>query len=109
MAGSSSSPESTRVFSREQQHPQYATDRQLLNELMQQAQEQPPSDWVLVEVARLRIRYQGFPGARDLQRDLDQILQQWGMSEEELFAQTRAIHERGQVYNRSFSKRDDWA
>ncbi|MCJ2541539.1 DUF3288 family protein [Thermostichus vulcanus] len=109
MAGSSSSPESNRAASREQQHPQYATDRDLLNQLLEQAQAQPRSDWVLAEVARLRIRYQGFPGARDLQRDLDQILQQWGMSEEELFVQTRAIHERGQVYDRSFSKRDDWA
>ncbi|MEN9229999.1 MAG: DUF3288 family protein [Thermostichus sp. DG02_5_bins_236] len=109
MAGSSSSPENTRAASREQQHPQYATDRDLLNQLLEQAQVQPRSERVLAEVARLRIRYQGFPGARDIQRDLNGILQQWGMSEEELFAQTRAIHERGQVYDRSFSKRDDWA
>jgi hypothetical protein len=81
----------------------------VLDELMVQAQERPLSDWVLAEVARLRIRYHGFPGAWDLQRDLDQILEQWGMSEEELFAQTRQIHARGQVYDRSFSTRDDWA
>ncbi len=46
---------------REQQHPQYATDRAVLDELMVQAQERPLSEWVLAEVARLRIRYQGFP------------------------------------------------
>ncbi|MFS8866798.1 DUF3288 family protein [Synechococcus sp. H65.1] len=93
-------------FSRgEQQHPQYHTDRALLNELMAN----PPSDWALAEVARLRIRYCGFPGAWDLQRDLDQILEQWGLSEEELFARTRQIHARGQVYGHSFSTRDDWA
>ncbi|MDT7946384.1 MAG: DUF3288 family protein [Cyanobacteriota bacterium PSP.bin.10] len=94
---------------REQQHPQYATDRAVLDELMVQAQERPLSEWVLAEVARLRIRYHGFPGAWDLQRDLDQILEQWGLSEEELFARTRQIHARGQVYDRSFSTRDDWA
>ncbi len=109
MAASSSSPERDSTSLRDQQHPQYATDRALLDQVMAQAQENPPSDWVLAEVARLRIRYQGFPGARDLQQDLDQILEQWGMSEEDLFAQTRKIHERGQVYDRSFSKRDDWA
>ncbi len=105
MAGSPTNSSSRR----EQQHPQYDTDRALLNELMAQIQEGPPSDWVLAEVARLRIRYQGFPGAWDLQRDLNQILEQWGLSEEELFARTRQIHARGQVYDRSFSTRDDWA
>jgi hypothetical protein len=105
MAGSPTNSSSRR----EQQHPQYDTDRALLNELIAQVQESPPSDWVLAEVARLRIRYHGFPGAWDLQRDLDQILEQWGLSEEELFARTRQIHARGQVYGRSFSTRDDWA
>lgn len=105
MAGSPTNSSSRR----EQQHPQYDTDRALLNELMAQVQESPPSDWVLAEVARLRIRYHGFPGAWDLQRDLDQILEQWGLSEEELFARTCQIHARGQVYGRSFSTRDDWA
>ncbi len=105
MAGSPTNSSSRR----EQQHPQYDTDRALLNELMAQAQENSPSDWLLAEVARLRIRYQGFPGAWDLQRDLDQILEQWRLSEEELFARTRQIHAHGQVYDRSFSTRDDWA
>lgn len=109
MAASGSASGNSSTSPRDQQHPQYATDRDLLNQVMARVQEQPRSDWVLAEVARLRIRYQGFPGARDLQRDLDEILQQWGLSEEELFAQTRKIHERGQVYDRSFSKRDDWA
>ncbi len=107
MTSSGSASESSSTPLREQQHPQYATDRETLNQLLEQVQ--TPSDWVLAEVARLRIRYQGFPGARDIQRDLDWILQQWGMSEEDLFARTRAIHAQGQVYNRSFSTRDDWA
>jgi hypothetical protein len=103
MTGSSANGSSRR----EQQHPQYHIDRALLNELM--AQEDPPSDWALAEVARLRIRYHGFPGAWDLQRDLDQILERWGLSEEKLFTRTRQIHALGQVYNRSFTTRDDWA
>jgi hypothetical protein len=93
----------------DQQHPQYSKDRDLLNRLLQDAQQKPTPELVLAEVARLRIRYMGFPGARDIQQDLDALLQQWQMSEEELFAQTRRIHRRKDLYQESFSKRDDWA
>ncbi|MDX2273117.1 MAG: DUF3288 family protein [Cyanobacteriota bacterium] len=93
----------------DQQHPQYHKDRELLNRLMADAQADPLPDLVLVEVARLRIRYMGFPGARDIQQDLDQLLQRFQMSEEELFAQTRRIHQHKTIYQGSFSKRDDWA
>jgi len=91
------------------QHPQYGPDRQVLNQLLAQAKQTPFSDLVLAEVARLRIRYMGFPGARDIQADLDQALQMWGLTEAELFQRTRAIHARGGVYRETFSKRDDWA
>lgn len=91
------------------QHPQYAKDRELLNRLIQDASQVPLPDLVLVEVARLRIRYRGFPGASDIQQDLDSLIQQWRMTEAELFAQTRRIHQRKDVYQASFSKRDDWA
>ncbi|MEN9205160.1 MAG: DUF3288 family protein [Thermostichales cyanobacterium DRC_bins_46] len=91
------------------QHPQYAPDRQLLNQLLTQVHRDPVPELVVVEIARLRIRYMGFPGARDIQRDLDQVLQTWGITEAELFRRSRAIHAQGRVYQETFSKRDDWA
>jgi hypothetical protein len=91
------------------QHPQYAKDRQLLSELLTRIEEQPVADWVLAEIARLRIRYMGFPGARDMQQDLNSTLERWQMSEAELFTRTRLIHQRLDVYRESFSNRDDWA
>ncbi len=93
----------------DQQHPQYARDRDLLNQLMQGARQRPIPDRILAEVARLRIRYMGFPGAHDLQQDLDWILEEWTLTEEALFTKTRAIHSRKDVYEDSFSQRDDWA
>jgi len=96
-------------MSQDYQHPQYGPDRQLLNQLLTQVKQKPVPDLVLVEIARLRIRYMGFPGARDIQADLDQALHLWGMTEAELFRRTRAIHAQGGVYQETFSKRDDWA
>lgn len=91
--------------SNDQQHPLWSKDRQALNSLI----DADPTDYNLVELARLRIRYRGFPGARDIQTDLDQVLQQWKLTEAELFSQTRAIHEAAQVYKGRGSKRDDWS
>ncbi|GAB4214607.1 MAG: hypothetical protein OHK0012_13010 [Synechococcales cyanobacterium] len=93
----------------EYHHPQYNRDRQILNQLVSQAAQNPVPPLVLLEIARLRIRYMGFLGAHDIQKDLDQVLQRWGLTEAELFAQTRALHQQGQVYQETFSKRDDWA
>lgn len=90
----------------EQKHPQYSKDRTLLTSIIKDG---TPSDLNLVEVARLRIRYTGFPGARDIQQDLDRMLQTWNLSEELLFTKTRHIHQLAQVYQESFSNRDDWA
>ncbi len=90
-------------------HPQYSKDRALLNQLIQDAKRRPVPDLVLAEIARLRIRYMGFPGVRDIQQDLDTLLDEIGLTESALFAQTREIHKRKTVYQESFSKRDDWA
>ncbi len=53
--------------SKDQQHPLHNRDRPTIDILL--AQE--PTDYNLAELARLKIRYQGFPGARDIQQDLD--------------------------------------
>lgn len=90
---------------KDQQHPLWSRDRQVINTLL----EAEATDYNLVELARLRVRYKGFPGARDIQADLDKALTQWQLSEAELFAQTRAIHAAAQVYKGRSSQRDDWS
>jgi hypothetical protein len=91
---------------KEQRHPQYTKDRQILNELLSQSQ---PSNRNYADLARLIIRYQGFIGARDIQADLLKVLQSWQLSQEELFAKTRAIHAVGKVYMAQDEGQDDWA
>ncbi|OCQ94275.1 hypothetical protein BCD64_05785 [Nostoc sp. MBR 210] len=91
--------------SKDQQHPLYNRDRPFIDILL--AQE--ATDYHLAELARLRIRYQGFPGARDIQKDLDKVLQQWGLTEAELFAKTRQIHDVGGIYkSRGKKEEQDW-
>ncbi|WP_371820480.1 DUF3288 family protein [Synechococcus sp. NB0720_010] len=50
-----------------------------------------PADADLVELGRLLMRYEGFPGALDLQEDLQKTLRLWGLSREQLHQRTRAI------------------
>ncbi len=89
----------------DQHHPQYFADRQLVNDLLAGH----PTDRNLADLARLLIRYQGFPGARDIQADLQKLLHTWNHSEESLFAYTRSLHQRERVYNTQQDGRDDWA
>ncbi|BAB73661.1 DUF3288 family protein [Anabaena sp. FACHB-709] len=91
--------------SKDQQHPLYNRDRPFIDILLTQE----ATDHNLAELARLKIRYQGFPGARDIQSDLNKVLQQWGLTEAELFEKTRQIHQIGGIY-KSRGKRDeqDW-
>lgn len=92
----------------EQQHPQARTDRGIVNTLLVEE----PTQINLVELARLRIRYRGFPGARDIQADLDRVLQNWQLTEDTLFEKTRQLYATGSVYAQVRSnKRDeeDWS
>lgn len=90
---------------KDQQHPQYASDRQIVNGLLSGE----PTDYNLAELARLRIRYQGFPGARDIQADLDKALTQWQLSEDELFERTRQLHQTTQIYRGRKAQAEDWS
>ncbi len=90
--------------SKDQQHPQWNSDRQVAIRLLQE----DTSDYNLAELARLLIRYAGFPGARDIQADLQKALQRWQLTEASLFEKTRQIHSTGQVYRGRGHKRDDW-
>lgn len=92
-------------MTKDQQHPQYNRDRPMIESLLQGE----PSDLNLAELARLRVRYNGFPGARDIQAHLDTILQKWNLTEEQLFERTRAIHEHGGIYkSRGKREEQDW-
>lgn len=90
----------------DQKHPQEKQDRETINRLLRGE----ATDFHLAELARLRTRYLNFPGAREIQRDLNLLLQQWQLSEEQLFAKTRYLHQTVKVYQR---KRDedqqDWS
>lgn len=92
-------------INKDQQHPQWSTDRQTVNMLL----EGQPTDYNLAELARLRIRYRNFPGARDIQTDLDKVLSQWQLTEETLFDKTREIHQTAQVYRGRNTQREDWS
>lgn len=91
----------------EQKHPQNQQDRLTVNHLL--AVSADPGDRELVELARLIIRYRDFPGARDIQRDLAVALNNWKLTEEELYIKTRAIHAEGTVYRRTATgETQDW-
>ena len=91
----------------DQKHPQNKKDRLTVDNLLQVQSE--PSDRELVELARLIIRYRNFPGARDIQRDLKIALENWQLTEEELYTKTRAIHAVGTVYRRTATgEQQDW-
>jgi Protein of unknown function (DUF3288) len=90
--------------SKDQQHPQWQSDRQVVNKIMNEE----PTDLGLAELARLLVRYKGFPGGRDIQADLDALLKKWKLTSETLFEKTRAIHAREQIYTVRSNKREDW-
>lgn len=92
---------------KDQQHPLHSRDRAIVSSLLAAT----PTDYNLAELARLRIRYQGFPGARDIQTDLDKVLQLWGLTETELYAKTRQIHATETVYKGKARKgeAEDWS
>jgi hypothetical protein len=92
---------------KDQKHPQEKFDQEIVDRLLREE----PSPRNYAELARLRIRYCGFPGAREVQHNLDVVLQQWQMTEEQLFELTRQLHATGQAYQRSSNSQgqDDWS
>jgi hypothetical protein len=91
---------------KDQRHPQYTKDRQIMNDLLVQS---TPSSRDYADLARLIIRYKEFLGARDIQTDLLKVLNSWQLNEEVLFAKTRAIHAIGRVYMTQDEGQDDWS
>ena len=79
-------------MSQEQNHPLHLVDKENLNRLLAK---DAPQDEDLIDLARLIIRYEGFPGERDLKADLTKILKIWGMTRESLNFKTREIWSKG--------------
>lgn len=75
-----------------QSHPLYQLDRDIVDRLLTA---EVPGEADLVDAARLLSRYAGFPGAFDLQNDLQRAIRLWGLSREELQARTRALWQGG--------------
>ena len=77
---------------KEQNHPLYSIDRDHIDRLLAK---ELPEDADFVDLARLFLRYDGFPGASDLQDDMDKTLKLWGISREVLNARARKVWEAG--------------
>lgn len=71
-----------------QAHPLYAQDRAVVDRLLAAPTPEPEH---LIDTARLLLRYQGYPGAFDVQRDLQACLARWGLERDSLHARTRAL------------------
>lgn len=95
-------------MAQDQQHPLEKTDLARAEELVKTSQPKPED---LVDLARLRIRYQNFPGAKKVQFNLDRALQKWQLTEDELFLKTRQLHEEGKVYRKRKNSdgQEDWS
>ncbi|MGD1903309.1 MAG: DUF3288 family protein [Geitlerinemataceae cyanobacterium] len=91
----------------DRRHPQAHNDKLTIRQIL--TGEQTSEN--LAELARLRIRYRGFPGAYDIQNDLAKALERWELTEEELFAKTREIHAGKPIYKARTNKKDeeDWS
>lgn len=94
------------MSNQDQQHPREAKDSIVINKLL----ESEPNDYNLAELARLTIRYRDFPGARSIQKNLQKILNNWQLTEEELYQKTRAIYSQKKIYRERFktNQKQDW-
>lgn len=91
-----------------QRHPQEKIDRIIVDRLLES---DPSEPMALAELARLRIRYRGFPGAAEIQDHLNRLLVKWQLTEEELFAKTRDLHANAQIYQvkaKKYQEQEDW-
>ena len=76
----------------DQNHPLYMVDRDHVNRLLAK---EIPMDQDLIDIARLLMRYEGFPGAKDIKMDMLKTLKLWGITKEELNHRTKKIWSSG--------------
>ncbi len=78
----------------DQSHPLYSSDRDHVDRLLAK---EVPQEADLVDLARLFMRYQEFPGAQDLKDDMIKTIHLWGLSVEDLNKKTREIWGKGYI------------
>lgn len=95
------------IMTEELQHPQAHLDGEIISQIL--GEEATPEN--LATVARLIIRYENFPGAREIKQSLNQILEQWGLDQESLFATTRQLYAEGKLGNERLATQEvqDWS
>ena len=91
---------------KDQIHPREKKDREVIDRLLQGE----PNEYNLLELARMTIRYRDFPGAREIQKDLQTILNKWQFTEEQLYQKTREIYAVNNPYSDRFksNQKQDW-
>lgn len=90
----------------DQKHPQEKKDSEIINTLLAEQ----PSEYYQAELARLIIRYKGFPGAKEIKNNLQKILDKWGINEEKLFELTREIHATKNIFKiHHQSDEEEWS
>ncbi|TVQ49219.1 MAG: DUF3288 family protein [Gloeocapsa sp. DLM2.Bin57] len=91
----------------ELQHPQAQKDGEIIAQIL----DEKATAENLATIARLIIRYENFPGAKEIKQRLNQILQQWGLDQETLFAQTRQFYSEGKLGNERLAPQEtqDWS
>ncbi|ELS05544.1 Protein of unknown function (DUF3288) [Xenococcus sp. PCC 7305] len=94
------------MSSKDQVHPRAQKDRLVIDKLLQGE----PNDYNLLELARMTIRYRDFPGAREIQTDLETVMNKWQLTEEQLYQKTRAIYAVNNPYSDRFksNQKQDW-
>ena len=91
---------------KDQIHPREKKDREVIDRLLQGE----PNEYNLLELARMTIRYRDFPGAREIQKDLQTIFNKWQFTEEQLYQKTREIYAVNNPYSDRFksNQKQDW-
>ena len=75
-----------------QDHPLYSIDRDHLDRLLGK---DFPDNADIVDLARLFIRYKGYPGVLDLQEDIKKIMQLWDLSDQILNERAKKVWQEG--------------
>ena len=75
-------------MSNEQTHPLHETDKNIIDFLITN---EKPEDIDFINLARLIIRYNEFPGETEIKNDIEKILKFWKISKNDLFSKTKKI------------------
>ena len=76
------------IMSNEQTHPLHATDKKIIDSLITK---EIPEDFDIVNLARLIIRYDNFPGEIELKEDIEKILKFWKLTKDNLFQMSKKL------------------